>query len=534
MARQSLVWTTLPNGYSTDGKSLRVSVLLSPRLDPQADPSRLDSFFPDWEDWPQTLAKANFSVSCNGATVTVLGDGTGTVNRLDDQLGLADSATWRALFTPNLFVRGYAFTDLSDRTVLTYDAGAMADLVQGLYRDLALRADGNMPLVSDFVDNQDWRDIVALVEHLDSSRPGIATSLAAAPTGSPPSRLQTLSQFKDFHTPLAAPVTRQVTRNDDPRIQATWQERKSPPMPAPEDLAKQLDFHQIVASMGSYPTLLRRLGLVVDLLLASGSFPTGNDTDLSVKVVFPAGALTTPRSDDGMPVTRTLLSGTAFEATSDPTAKFPLDGRLLDLDPTRFALLQADVDGAGLKLMNFARSMSRRMADSARVDPVTRQEDEVGAPALRTAGLMLVQRQRGTWLSERFLVNKQRNKALESQMQGTPAAVALHAEDLVRGYRIDIWDANTSAWASLCRRTAHYELNDRAVVVEVPEEESTVRLAATSSVDPTSNPPVVSLHEALVTWSGWSLAARPPGRTFAPMTAWTRPPIKARRRSRRG
>ena len=56
MARQSLMWTALPNGYSADGTSLRVSVLLSPRLEPQAQPNALSSFFPDWEDWPADAA----------------------------------------------------------------------------------------------------------------------------------------------------------------------------------------------------------------------------------------------------------------------------------------------------------------------------------------------------------------------------------------------------------------------------------------------------------------------------------------------
>ena len=64
MAQQSFMWTALPNGYTPDGKSLRLSVLLSPRLDPaHPDPTspslpRLDSFYPDWEDWPSTIKKA--------------------------------------------------------------------------------------------------------------------------------------------------------------------------------------------------------------------------------------------------------------------------------------------------------------------------------------------------------------------------------------------------------------------------------------------------------------------------------------------
>ena len=41
MARQSLLWTALPNGHADDGQSLRVTVLVSPRLEAEADPERL-------------------------------------------------------------------------------------------------------------------------------------------------------------------------------------------------------------------------------------------------------------------------------------------------------------------------------------------------------------------------------------------------------------------------------------------------------------------------------------------------------------
>jgi hypothetical protein len=102
-------------------------------------------------------------------------------------------------------------------------------------------------------------------------------------------------------------------------------------------------------------------------------------------------------------------------------------------------------------------------------------------------------------------------------MSGGPGSLDLHAEDLLRGYRVDIWDATAGAWASLCRRTAHYEIGDGPIVVKAtPEEESTIRLAATTSADPTSNANIVSLHEALLTWNGWSLAAPPPGRNIRP------------------
>ena len=62
MAKQSLLWTTLPNGYSDDGKSLRVSVLLSPRLDAEGDPQQLGTFG-DFVDWPVLLALMSHNLS---------------------------------------------------------------------------------------------------------------------------------------------------------------------------------------------------------------------------------------------------------------------------------------------------------------------------------------------------------------------------------------------------------------------------------------------------------------------------------------
>jgi hypothetical protein len=512
MARQSLVWTALPNGYTLDGQWLRLSVLLSPRLHPEADPSRLDSF-PEWEDWPKALSQAQFAVSCGAGQVTVAGDGSGAKSRLDDRLGLADSATWRALFKPELLVRDHAFDDLSGRQVISYDTVAMTDLIRSLYGELAGRADGELPVMSEFFERRGWIPFLTAVGQLEPLRGRFSVGSGAAPG----SLAGTLADFKTFHTPLATPLAQTQTRKDDPRITAAWQEYARLPAPKPADLDGKLDFHQIVSAMGSYPTLLRRLGLVVDMLLDPSRFPVGPNAPLSVQVKFPLGALATPRSADGRPVTRTVLSATEFQAVSDPASTYPLKGRLLDLDPARFALLQVDVDGAGLKVLNFARSLLRRAEPEARVDPVSRQEDRTGAPSLRTPGLMLVQRRRAAWLTDRFAVNQQRNTTLESQLQGAIGEVELRAEDLVRGYRIDVWDASAGAWASLCRRTARYELNDSEVVVELDsEEESTVRLAATTSADPAAGSGPISLHEALATWNGWSLAAPPPGRNIGP------------------
>ena len=183
-------------------------------------------------------------------------------------------------------------------------------------------------------------------------------------------------------------------------------------------------------------------------------------------------------------------------------------------------LLQVDVDAAGLKVMNFVRSLGHLQREALELDPVTRKQRQLGAPALRTAGMMLVHRDRGQALEARFARNSSTNGQAQAVIDGQAGASApeLWAEDLVRGFRYDIWDATTAVWRSLCRRTARYDVGEADVVVEpsAGEEESTVRLAATKSADDSTNQDLVWLHEAVVAWTGWSLAAPPPGRSIRP------------------
>jgi len=538
MARQTLIWTTLPNGISPDGRSLRVSVMLSPRLDPEADPAILKSFFPDWEDWPLTLSKATFLVSYGGGVpVKIHATQMTGPNRVDDTIGVPDSAVWRAMFANRLFVRGFTFKDLSKSEVLSYDTAATEGLVRDLYTKLARSADGDMPVVSDLVDDPGWSALVEAVKHLDRDdrlthyKTGLRNVGAqfnmfrnkGLKLGNPTSDL--LATLQLFHTPplKPAPVIERP-RQEDPRIDATWMEYDHQDMPAKEDLTKQIDFHQVVAAMNSYPTLLRRLGLVVDFVLDRSAFTLAADAPLRTTVDFPAGTLKISRSvNDVFPITHARLTADRFQPVSDPHLPgdaYRVKDGLLELERGRFTVLQTDVDGAALKLMSFARTLARLGPEDARADPVTRFEKEIGAPALRTPGLLLAQTARGAMLKDRFGTNKDKNERAEKIAQGLMSANALQfwAEDLVRGFRFDVWDGKTRRWHSLVRREAIYSLSDGALTVspKAGEEEAIVRLGATTSPDPSSNADIVYLHEVLLAWAGWSLAAPPPGRAIKP------------------
>jgi hypothetical protein len=538
MALQTLMWTTLPNGMSADGRSLHVSVMLSPRLDPGGDPAILKSFFPDWEDWPLALSNATFHITYGGAPVKVRATQMTGPNRVDDRIGVADSTVWRAMFTDKLLVRGFTFKDLSKSEVLSYDTAATEGLVRGLYTTLARSADSDMPLVSDLVDDPGWSALVKAVTALDGrlahEQPDVrgmrdvgrqfeTFRTKGLKFGNTTSDL--LATLQLFHTPplKPAPVIGRP-RDDDSRITTTWMEYDHQDMPAKEDLAKQLDFHQVVAAMNSYPTLLRRLGLVVDLVIDRSAFTLATDAPLQTIVDFPTGTLKISRSaKDVSPITHARLTVDRFQPVSDPhlpADAYRVKDGLLELERGRFTVLQTDVDGAALKLMSFARTLARLGPEDERADPVTRLEKEIGAPALRTPGLLLAQTGRGATLKDRFGTNKTKNERGEKIAKGLIAADALQfwAEDLVRGFRFDVWDRKTHRWHSLVRREAAYSLNDGAVTVtpKAREEEAIIRLGATTSPDPSSNADIVYLHEVLLAWSGWSLGAPPPGRAIKP------------------
>jgi hypothetical protein len=533
MAKQALLWTALPNGYSADGSSLRLSLLLSPRLDAEAGPQHLATF-PDFVDWPATLAAATLVIRFGGAAVTIAHDKT-SPNRIDDRLGTPDSKAWKTLFPDpgKTFVQGYKFRDLSTHKVLSYPAAQMDGWVHDLYSGLAAAAQDQLPTASTILSDPGWGDLVEVVAQNDDDEKNVDFQNGLRDTeqqfksfamgfGNLSGHARDLALFQLFHTPPSKPaVGKYDVPPGDAREKARWRTYERTALPNPDDFQNQIDFHRIVAAMSQYPTLLRRLGLVVDVLIAKTAFSPTPSAALRAEVTLPPGSPGVTRVRDASPQTLARLDAARFQALPRPNPG-PGDYRtvdgLLDLDPQVFGVLQADVDGGGLKVMNFARTLARlQQSPDQRFDPVTRQERQLGAPALRNAGLMLVHGNRGGMLEESFKRQKAFNDAAEQIQKGQPQPLppppVQYAEDLVRGWRIDVWDDKTSLWHSLCRRHACYDLNDGEVKICVPEEEGTVRLAATTSPD-SNNQGLIWLHEALVSWTGWSLCAPAPGKTI--------------------
>lgn len=533
MAKQSLVWTVLPGGFTEDKKSLRVSLLLSPRLEPQGEPEALATFpdfFADSADWTTSLAKTKFILHFGGSSVSIAGDDFTGKNRLDDRLGKPESKVWRALFSAKTVVRDYQFNDPSQKLVLSYPAKAMDDLVSNLYRSLAVSAQDHLPTAAQILADPVWGVLVNAVAKNDrrftDQKNGLRDPksqfnfFADGGYKNTQDLERNLGLFELFHTPPSTPLVDSYNvLPGDPRSLARWRGYKRTSLPKPDDFRDEIDFHKIVAAMGQYPTLLRKLGLVIDLIVDRKAWSYSPNAPFSAEVILPDNAGTVIRTQDTSPRTRTRYDANHFQALPRPNpaaGDYRIVDGLLDLDPKQFNLIQADPDGAVLKVMNFARTLFqlKQNPDKAQ-DPISKQEREYGAPVIRNAGLMLVHDQRGAMLKNSMNRQKKYNDAAQLIQNG--AAVSppeLYIEDLVRGYRVDVWDGTTEIWRSLCLRAADYDLNAGQIVLNIPVEEGTIKLAATASSDPSSNPNLLWLHEAVLSWTGWSLCAPQPGRTI--------------------
>ncbi len=525
MAKQTLNWTALPNGFDASG-DLRISAIVAPRLEPDAD--QVLKPFRDFVDWPAMVRAARFTLHYGAQSVVIPGSQTSGASRVDNSVDLPDSPTWAVLFSESTPVSGFQFKDLTGVSVLSYDTVGVNALAQTLYTSLAHAASDGLPKITQILGDPNWQRLIDSVAILDrmfgDEKTGLRDSqkefsrfLEDGLKLQPP-LAALLGRAQLFHTPPSLQQAQDYSGSHldptDPRItsKTNWRTYRRTPLPDKTDFVKIIDFHQIVAAMSSYPRLLRRLGLVVDFVVARGVFSPGPDKLLSVvcDLGTPAASVTRLESNN---TTHTRLSTTQFLAIPkvpvNPDDLRVHDG-LLDLNPNQFAVLQSDVDGACLKLMNFARSL-RPMAGNAllQVDAVTKFEKEAGAPALRNAGLMLVHRNRANMLQNSFTNAKKLDASLQKAVQTPPTGLPpeLWAEDVVRGWRIDIWDDKSAKWHSLCERKSEHSIGSLTVD---DDREGFLRLAATKSSDG-NNPKLMWLHEALLSWAGWSLVAPHPG-----------------------
>jgi hypothetical protein len=529
---QTIMFTAMARGIAIDKPTLPVSVLVSPRL---AGAPTLDAF-PDWLRWTKHLKddglKVTFAANGHSHTATI------------DPAPLRPEL-WDAIFDKKTHVADYAFDDYGERLVVSYPNRATLTLLKSIFQigglQLALPGEvsdenqGKRRQLLQLIDGlavhwspdraTGWRNALHERQRSQLARAGENPSAGAfnrfrlaAGAAAPFSAGELGSDGLPNATRLPPPgsAEAQSLRQELAAQFALYHHQPQPKTFTPSDPDSVLDFHKAISALQSYPALLRALGLVFDFELPTNFLPLSSPAGFktfgvaSVSPGWPWAVNPQP-----LPPAMTAYDYLDFgghhlfmtaprRGLSPPDPSGEIIG-LLNLDPRDFGLAQVDIDGAMHKAVIVAESVAKSAAPlhPEVFDPTST------LPSLRSAGLALVSDGSALALLKSFQEAKAFNDALTTQhSQPRP----YFAEDLVRGFRLDVWDSHSKAWHSLHRRDALYKIKNQSLASK--DEEGFTQLAVTSGA-PGSDPAQISdfyFQEAIARWAGWSLSVPPAGK----------------------
>ena len=478
MAIPEIVWAFLPDGIG-DGK-LKFSAAVSIRLPGEPDSKPHLGLFPEILDWAGTVKALDFEVQFDKSAPVR------AVRTSPDP----DPELWQAIFQPDAPVLPFRFANMSRRPVLSFPVRHVQSFIAQQYIGMAAESPAEPPGIERGFRSEALAQIrlkpVTSPRFVDGVKVGtneqilsrsVRSALAgrkvkAMPVSDRPSPAQDFYLLRLYHRPRnrAVPDSK-GGKPVFPRV---------PPKPP------ELDFHQALASLTNYPALMRLLGLAVDFEVA---LPSGRRSSGFSARVVPVG-----RNDDRTPWTRCVLNaGKGVFAAASRSARPEIVDGFLDLsDNEKFDLVEIDVDGAALK--------AAELADQA--------EDQTTGdlPALRSSGLAVARMGNAVALAEALERGVEHHEAITRRRDTT-----FYAEDIVQGYRVDVWDEASRRWYSLCKRVGSYHFL-RADRTETLEDEGFVSDAVTESTDGSSED--LFVHETIFGWDGWSLVAPRPGRTI--------------------
>lgn len=533
MASQTLIFATLPNGLDAKNKKLRLSLYLTPRLDGGATLAA----FPDILNWTKQVQDhgIKFTISCGANSATVAPDRAALKSLRPD--------VWAAIFKSDTFVENYQVTDFTKQLIVSYSSRQASSylkyLTQFVGTNPTFSAEGQRggPLIalnplnfrdgnkSTFADEISAIRLGLWKEQQAFGAPGTVAIGPQAPATSSPDGIATTLQAPD----------QTATHNMATRFGLFHSIPPAPGRPpfasTPDEFKKTLDFHAALTALGSYPSLLRALGLVFDLEIDASLCPDspagGVYGAVGVSKVSP-GFKWKIAPTFNLNSTSYWLDKNSFSAAPAATPAAQAAGAyspgdvfqgFLALSFDGFFLSQVDLDGALLNALGLADNVQNmRQLDAL-------DEVEQTLPSLRSAGISLMADGRALQLLQALHNNLGFNDALAN---GGAAPRPYNAQDLVRGYRIDIWSSATKAWRSLHQRTATYKFGADGKLVVSADEEGFNQLAVAQPADDPTRPPDtfaqvndippystnVYIHERVARWDGWSLSVFRPGKAL--------------------
>jgi hypothetical protein len=496
---QSVVVTFLPQDSDPGGDFL-ASLFIAVHLTPDG-PGATAADFKAFGDWPAVIAEATILVEKRGGE---------TIDLRADTSNLR-SDLWTTYIAP-LPVNGWVYRDLSDTDLRSFSAQAIHALAKGLYLSVAAASEGDHPdplagglrnLGAAYAElggkTREERD--ARVDELLRSRAARRRAAEAGSPGEPGSfapHVTALTPTQALQDSMNAALDLAEARRfyDRPEARDPDEDTYERPDPAyvPPVLDKpEPDFHDVLGSLADHPELLGALGIIIPIALPAGFVGGGGDFRATIDHPALAG---NPIAEQ--PWTRSDVDGQFFQPVSETG---DLVHGLLGLDdPDRYDVSQVDIDSTALLV-------EQRVANVYSIaDAVGGDEPVTGdLPALRSSGFTVSRLRRAMILADRIARSSDNADKI-----AVGADVVLFAEDLIRGFRIDVNDG--TEWRSLMLRDTRYlDRTSRAERFAVPKQEAYLKASSVTSV-PGSTTDRTYLHEAVFGWDGWSLAMPRPGK----------------------
>ncbi len=441
-------FTAVPSGIVLEGERrfLKVSVFVTPEFwaEPN-DPVDVPVSSTVFANWPERLSNTLFRVYFQGGRSDYIAE-VGILSPLSHEPWASSLGTLRA----EIMRRGTAALAVP---MVSFDAAAAADFLTKLYAE-TLRP----PIGPEAADaSQPYQPNSASVRKLfellgSTTRDGLRVAELSA-LGAP----ETVVDVADFYN-------REGTSSEATAAITSTGTQKP-------------EFTRAIAMAGNYPWLLRKLGLIFDLLVPYADvWNPESKTRVRVEAINPAMV---QQRQISTACTINKASGAFTASFLDAPSALP-DG-MLPLAGVGFRVLQVDFDGAALKSIDFSRNL-KRAADKTKLLP----------PSWRSAGLSVVQ----TGLLTEF----NQSHATSVQWENSTTEIVVGAEHLIRGYHVSI--EVDGKWFSACGRRFQYKL---------PGGSGKVDDFGWVTFDSVKEGSREYLHESLVLWGGWSLVAPKPG-----------------------
>ena len=482
MSTLGSLWTALPNGFTPAGDRLKISVLFSPRLTTDAATGTLAEF-PLLLNWPDEVQKLKFTIDFQA------GPSIEASPVVEPGFPALDPVAWQALFTATSPVNSYQFGNKTGLNVRSFPTKRVVNFLQAAYQKIAVQSGATKPTLQQLGLTR-GSDVgfgqIVLTPQREKEAEGQINALLSDLHAVPPDvgfAEMDFYQVQLMHQPLS-----RVIRNPDGTAK---------PLP-PQDPPK-IDFHQAIAALGQYAKLLRALGIAIDFEIPLDGISASGSVRITPR--FEPGPLFTPWTSYSLaPATKQFCA--AAGANSDVS-----DSMLLLSGPDQYEVVEFDVDGAAEKAVAFATSVARLSSGDAKSTIDTPQN--YGLPSLRSAGFSCARVGRATRLVTNFTAAKQNNQAITANPRNS--AVVLVADDVTRGYRVDVWSSLDGEWRSLSARDGVYHFLRTDLKREFADE-GFVTIATSQSADGTTTD--LYLPESIFRWRGWSLSAPRPGRTI--------------------